>query len=447
MGWSELRAEALVIMALAWPVVLTNLNWTLMHLADVIIVGAAGPRELTVLAAARVVSFVVLIMGMGGMSAVLVFVSRADGAKDVPLIGHLFRQAVLLGLFGGLISLVFLMAMGGTVLKLAGIAPSLVAPGTDVIHAMAIGFPGQALLIAGSYFLEGVSRPRKVMLVNVTMLPVNALLAWAMVGGHFGFPAMGAVGAALATSFVSLAGGAWMIAMAWSLDGPMRPEIRRLAPARWLSALRDMPKLVTFGIVPALGAAIELVGFSWLTVLSTRLGDVTGAAFQTVISLHNIGFALALGLGSAAGVRVGNAIGAKIPEMVLRRTLIAAALSLLVMSIPVTAYLFAPDAIVTVFASDAGVQAQAALMLFLLAPFILLDGLQAIFMYALRSLGDQVAAGINGIIGFFLVMAATGQYFYMTGHGAAGLAYAAGAGMLATALLQGGRLWLVTRKL
>ena len=62
--------------------------------------------------------------------------------------------------------------------------------------------------------------------------------------------------------------------------------------------------------MPAIGACLELAGFSWLMVLSTQLGLAAAGAFQAMLSIHNIAFALSMGFGSAAGVRVGNAIGA-----------------------------------------------------------------------------------------------------------------------------------------
>lgn len=446
MHWPDISAESRRIIALAWPVVLTNLNWTLMHLADVIIVGGAGTDQLSALAAARVVSFVVIVMGLAGMSGILVHVSRADGAKDLPRTGDLLRQGIVMALVIGLMSFLFLRFAGGPLLRFTGVAPELIRPGGAVVRAMAIGFPGQMLLVATAYFLEGVSCPRRVMLVNIGMLPVNALLAWAWVGGHFGFPALGAVGAALATSTASLAGGGLMLAMAWTLPRAVERHVRDLSLAAWIAAVREMPRLLWFGVVPALGAGVELVGFSYIMILSTRLGEVTAAAFQTMLSLHNLGFALGLGLGSAAGVRVGNAVGAKEAWEAFPRAALAALLSLIGMGTLVCCYLAMPGALVGLLASDPAVKAQAALMLFILAPFILMDGLQAIFMSALRSLGDQVAAGINGIIGFFVVMAGAGWYFYTNGHGPAGLAYACGIGMAATALLQGGRLVTVSRR-
>jgi hypothetical protein len=52
------------------------------------------------------------------------------------------------------------------------------------------------VIVAASFFLEGVSRPRRVTVVNLSILPLNALLAWALSGGQLGLPVMGAVGAA-----------------------------------------------------------------------------------------------------------------------------------------------------------------------------------------------------------------------------------------------------------
>ena len=73
------------------------------------------------------------------------------------------------------------------------------------------------------------------------------------------------------------------------------------------------------------------------------------------------------------------------------------------------------------------------------------DGVQVVCLFALRSLGDQVAGGINGIVAFFCVTGGLGWLLVRAGHGADGLVWAAGAGMVVAALLQGARLWWVSR--
>ena len=68
------------------------------------------------------------------------------------------------------------------------------------------------------------------------------------------------------------------------------------------------------------------------------------------------------------------------------------------------------------------------------------------FGAALRSLGEQVWAGINGIVGFFIVTGGLGWWLVRSGWGPDGLAYAAGIGMLVCASFQFARLVWVLRR-
>jgi MATE family multidrug resistance protein len=438
--------EARRIARLAWPIILTNLNWTIMHLIDVTVVGFAGTHELGALAAGRVIMFVILMLLFSGMTGIIVFTSRADGAGDLPRTGALWREAVLTGLLLGIPSALVIALAARPLLGLTGVSPDLIEPGALVLVMFMLGLPGQMLSIGCSFFLEGVSAPRRVLAVNLCTLPLNAVLAWILTLGQFGLPEMGAAGAALATAIASTLGGLAMAFMAWTLPSAAVRELRRLDIAAWRAALRGIPALVGFGIMPGLGAAMEVLGFSFLMVLSTRMGDIIAGGFQVMLSLHNIGFALALGLGSAAGVRVGNAVGAGEPWMARSRTLIACGLSLVIMGAVVLVYLVFARPIVNGLTADASVAREAIVMLLILAPFILCDGIQAIFISALRSLGDQVAAGINGIIAFFLVLSLVGWIAYEREWGSAGLAIASAAGMVSAMLLQGGRFWIVSSR-
>ncbi len=80
------------------------------------------------------------------------------------------------------------------------------------------------------------------------------------------------------------------------------------------------------------------------------------------------------------------------------------------------------------------------------APFILFDGLQVVFVYALRSLGDQIAAGLNSILAFFLITGGTGLLLVFWGWGPLALVFASGSGMVVSALLNGSRLARVSRR-
>ncbi|WP_423606408.1 MATE family efflux transporter [Sphingomonas sp. MS122] len=444
---ADIRAETRRILALAWPVVLTGLNWTILHVTDVVVVGMVSTHEVAALGASRTLTFVGIVVALGWLTGVLVFSSRADGAKDLPATGAVLRQGLVLGLLLGLASGGALFAFALPMLRGVGVDPGIAPDAARVVRTMALGYPFQLLIVAASFFLEGVSRPRRVMAVNLSILPLNAVLAWVLATGQFGLPALGAVGAAAATVIATVIGAVAMVAAAFTLPRARERGVRDWRDFGSPAMRRGVWALLGFGLVPAIASGLELAGFSILIALSTQLGETVTHAFQIVFSIHNVTFAFALGLGSAAGVRAGNAVGEGVPAEAGPRTAIAAGLAALILGLLALPLIFAPMLVVGGFPATAAVAAAAAAMLPLWGPFILFDGLQVVFVYALRSLGDQVAAGLNGIAAFFLLTGGIGLYTVHAGWGATGLVAASASGMLAAALLNGGRLFWISRRL
>jgi MATE family multidrug resistance protein len=442
---AETIDEARRILRLAWPIMLTSLNWTLMHFIDVAVVGHFSTDQLAALAASRALTFISIVAGLAVLSGVLVFASRADGAGRLEETGDIMRSGLAFGFGFGTATMIALLLWAEPMLRTIGVDRSLVAPGAAIVRAMALAFPFQFVIAASSYFLEGISRPRRVMAVNLIMLPFNGLLAWAWVGGHLGLPARGAVGAASATATVSAAGAVLILVLCWTLPGAARWGVRDWSAAAMRRALAWVPRLAWFGLVPGVAATLELAGFSWLMALSTQLGVIAAAAFQAMLTIHNLAFAMSMGLGSAAGVRVGNAVGAGERDQAWPRALIAGGLTIALLG--ALSILFVAGARIAVmpFSYDPRVIALAASMLAIVASVVVFDGLQYVFFAALRSLGDQVWAGIIDILCFFLVMGGLGWLLVRDGWGPIGLAYAAAAGMVSAGLLQFARLAWVLR--
>ena len=145
-------------------------------------------------------------------------------------------------------------------------------------------------------------------------------------------------------------------------------------------------------------------------------------------------------------MRVGNAVGAGEREAAWPRALIAGGLAAIALGALSLLLVLGARHLVWPFSDDPEVLALAASMLSVMGAFLVFDGLQYVFGAALRSLGEQVWAGVNGIIGFFVVTGGLGWLLVRQGWGPDGLAYAAGAGMLVCAVLQFGRLAWVLRK-
>lgn len=438
--WTEARR----LIALAWPVTLTNLQWILLNLTDTALVGQFSTQALGHLSAGRVVTYVSIVMAIAMLSGILVFAARAEGARDHPAAGNALRQGLAFAALLALVSTAALLLLAGPLMRWAGVAPGLQDGGAGYVRMMALAYPPQFLFMAASYWLEGLSRPRVAMWINIATLPLNGLLSWLLIFGHGPWPPLGATGAALGTALSVGAAALAIVAYIRRMPDAGQYQVRDMFTLGSLRrGWREGAPLRSFGLMPGIAGGLELAGFSILVALSTGFGAGPAGAFQTAIAFHNLSLAASLGLGSAAGVRVGNAIGAGEHHLVRRRGLIAAGLALATLLLFATIFHLGAPWLAPLVSNDPAVVALGALMLARMALFLPFDGVQLVFLFALRSLGDQVAAGALSITSFFLLSGGLGWWLVRrAGAGPMALVDALIVGMIAAALLLGARfLW------
>lgn len=432
-----LRSESRRLLSLAWPIALTQLQWIILNVIDVVMVGHASTVELAYFSAGRMGNWVALIVGIAALSGVQVFTARADGAGDMAACGSVFRQGVLLALVMGFGMAIPTFIFAREMLGAAGVPADLADGGATVLKIMALNFPGAFLLVAASLYLEGLSRPRVAMLTAALTLPINIIANGFLVFGWWGAPELGAAGAALGTFLANLVG----VAVLLTYVRITRPEDCR----GWRRAWRDGQDLRRFGFAPGLASGLENAGFAVLIALSTQVGAATAAAFQAMLSVHVLTMTLSTGLASAAAVRIGNAIGAGEIDEIARRGWLAAGLTVgLTLIWGVIYMLFAP-ALAAPSSPDPAVIAATVVMLGMMAWFLWADGVQMVMVFSLRAAGDQVAAGFIQVTSYFAVMSLAGVLL-VGPMGAAGLALAMGLGLATAAVAGAARFAWITRK-
>lgn len=443
----DMIAEARRLLALAWPIALTNLQWMILNITDTALVGLYSTAEAGELAAGRTIMYVTVVMGLAGLTGVLVFAGRADGAGDKRAAGDALRQGLALALVAGTLVMALILLTADWMVGAFGVPEALRPGGAEFARVMALALPFQLAFAATSYFMEGISRPRVAMRINLAAIPVNGLLAWMLISGQLGLPALGATGAGLGTAITSVLQCVVLLVLvhrmpdaeAFGLGGAR-------VLARWRRAWADGGPLRRFALVPALSAAFEVGGFSFLLALSTRFGAEAAGAFQIVIALHMISLAASAGLASAAGVRVANALGEGKPDEARPRALLAAGLAAFTLLVFGVLYFAAAGLLVAPFSEDPAVVALGVVMLRILAPFLVADGVQFVFLYSLRSLGDQKVAGYISVACFFGVMTAAGWWLATRGGlGPEGLIIGFVIGIVAAAIGLGLRFLAITR--
>jgi MATE family multidrug resistance protein len=227
---------------------------------------------------------------------------------------------------------------------------------------------------------------------------VNLALNWVFVFGNLGSPAMGAPGSALASTI-----GRWfMLGLLLALSH--RELAGVLAPWR-REALRREPLLRTLKIGLPIGiqASVEFTTFAAISVLAGWFGAESIGGHQVAINLASLTFMVPMGIGSAASVLVGHAIGER--DLAHARRLAASALACGAgfMAVSAAVLLAIPGVFAGLYTSVPEVVAIAAVLIPIAGIFQIFDGVQVVASGVLRGAGDTRAAMISNVLGFWLL--------------------------------------------
>ena len=196
-----LRVHLRETLRLASPVMLARLGVLTIVSVDTAMSGHASGDDLAWYAIAVAPQVPLLLVGVGLLMGTVVMTAQAVGAGRPGGCGAIWRTALAHAIGVGVLMAVAC-AFGESFLLTAGQPADIAAGGGRVLAALGIGLPGMLLYVATSFFLEGIGRPIPGMVIMIGANVLNVGLNWLLVFGHGGFPALGAEGAAIATSIV-----------------------------------------------------------------------------------------------------------------------------------------------------------------------------------------------------------------------------------------------------
>ena len=438
---TELRRTA----ALALPLILAQLAQVSLTFIDTLMVGRLGNEQLAAIALGSSVFMMALIVGMGTMFAVGPTVSQAHGAGDEAMTARATRQSFWLALGLTLPALV-LFWNAAPLLILMGQEVETVQLAAGYLRAISWGFLPALWMIGLRGLLEGISRPRPIMLIAFAGIGLNILANNALMFGRFGFPALGLVGTGWASTFVF-----WMLFILAALYVQYSlPHLRIFTKLRTPdpSVLRDL-----FVIGWPIGLTLGFEGglFTVTALLMGLVGTVELAAHQIAIQSASFTFMVPVGLASATAVRVGQAAGRKDADGVRRAAGIGLALSLGFMVLTALTFWLIPERVVSLYLdvndpANRAVVSTAVLFLGFAAAFQIFDGLQVSAAGALRGLKDTRVPMLISLFAYWGIGMSTGVTLaFGLGLGGRGLWTGLVVGLMAAAGLLSWRLWRKTR--
>ena len=422
------RSDFKELFAIAGPVVAVQLGLMAMGVVDTIVVGRVSPAAMAAVGAGNQFVFTACMLGMGTLLALDPIVAQAVGAHDEAGIAKGLQRGVLLALAMTPPTLA-LFALDHAVFVATGI-PADVRPMAEAfVDASAPGVIAFYLFIVFRQTLQALGLLAPILWTILIGNVLNLFLNWVLVFGNLGSPALGAVGSAWSSTIGRFAQTALLVAFAWRALGP------RLHFTRESFETAPLARMIALGVPIGLHGLMEVGVFSLVGLLMGRLGTDALAGHQVAINLASLTFMVPLGVGAAASVLVGRAVGRGDGDGVKRAARIALLVGTAFGLFSATCMFTLSRPIASLYTSDAAVIAVALSLLPLAGLFQVFDGLQAVGGGILRGLGDTrvpflAALGSYWLVGFPLSL----WLGFRAGLGAPGLWWGFVAGLFTIAV-------------
>ncbi len=343
------RAVRRRVWGLAGPVIGENCLETLLGIVDTLLLAGLGAVAIAGVGSALQVMFF-LISALSALaigSAVLV--AQAIGAGDTERAGQVGRQSLIWSVLFSIPLAVSGYLLSGPIIGLFGLEPQVAQIGVQYLQVTMGTVVVLVALFIGGGVLRGAGDARTPLWVTALANLVNMPLAYGLIYGHFGLPALGPVGSAWATFVARALALVLLLAALWR----GRNGVTISGGGGWRPDFSVARQVLGIGIPAALEQVLATSAFLALALVVARLGTDVLAAQRITFNALSLAFLPGIGFGIAATALVGQSVGARRIAEGAAAARVATRWAMIWMSaIAVLLIIFAPQ-VFALFTSDA----------------------------------------------------------------------------------------------
>src|ERR1700731_4130012 len=306
----HIAAEIRATLAVAAPLAAANLAQMAMQVTNAVMVGHLGAVPLAAAGLGNALNATLLMTSQGLLTAVAPMAAHSIGAGDHPAAGRVAGGGLIVATAVAAPMMATLMVVPPLLSRL-GYEPGLVAEMGRFLWAISWGIPGFLGAAVLRFLLIAAFRTRIVMIVPLLAVPLNLVLNWVLIFGHWGMPALGSAGSGCATAIVQ-----WLTLFSFALY--MLIARARISVSMGRGVRRQIPGILRLGLPIAAMRGLEIGVFVMTGVMMGMIGADALAAHQLVFNVAGVCFMVPLGIAQAATVRVAYQLGRTEPSAARR---------------------------------------------------------------------------------------------------------------------------------
>ncbi|MCR1897900.1 MATE family efflux transporter [Irregularibacter muris] len=302
-----------IILTLLIPITLQNLVTSSLNMVDNLMIGRLGEGAIAAVGLVNQYFFIFNLCVLGINAGASIFMSQFWGKKDILNIRKMLGLDLV---FSMLISFIFFLLAFLSPQSIIGIFTkdsTVTSLGIQYIRIISITFLLTSITQAYSAALRSIGMARAPMFGSLIGLAINASLNWVFIFGHFGFPAMGVAGAAIATSIARLVEMIFVVVAAYKSNDVIPCKLKELIGFNF-----DFIKMyfkTSYSVI--INELVWSLGLTTYSIIYAKIGIREVASMQIANTINNLFMILCVGIASAAAIMVGNKIGAGEEEVAI----------------------------------------------------------------------------------------------------------------------------------
>ncbi len=295
------------LLRISVPAALETFLISVVGLADTVMVGGVGTNALAAVSIAQQPVYISLAASVGFSAGVTAIVARRRGEKNQPEAQKVLRQAIILGLITSLIFAVLTISLARPFLILTGANEETLDLSATYLQIVTTALVFNYLRIIICSALRAVGDVGTTLLTNMIANTVNIAFNYCLINGHFGFPALGVAGAAIATVIGNTV--AFLISV--FIIRYKKSFVRIKLRDDWRFDKECAKGIVTVSSSAFIEQIFMRIGFFMIAMIVNRLGTHLVAVNAIIAGIVSLSFSITDGFSIGVASLVGRSLGEK----------------------------------------------------------------------------------------------------------------------------------------
>lgn len=427
------------------PILITQTAIMAMNFCDSAMSGHAGAVHLAGTAIGGNLWMPVMASLNGILLGSMPIIAHLLGRGERQNIGRVVRHTMLLATAFSLLLLVAGVLFLDRLLGTFGLEPQVHYIAKMYIAAIGVGVLPFFLSTALRALVDTSGYTGITMKIYLLALPVNAFLNYCLIFGKFGAPALGGIGAGLATGITY-----WLefFIFVWVVHKLPAFAPLRIFTDKFKFDMAQLRENLSLGVPMGMAIFMEASIFGVIAIFIAKFGTVIIAAHQAAMSFTSLLYMVPLSFSMSLTIVVGVEAGARRFGEALCYSLLGIACNITVAVLLTIFVLFDREFIAGLYTSEPVIIRQTIGFLFYAMFFQVMDATAAPIQGILRGYKDVKATFWAGLAAYWLICLPLGCYFdYYMHFGPSSYWLSLDIGLLCAVLFLGGRFWYLQRKI